>query len=59
MPQTQSSDGHAHFYDEDANRTDTTDGHWHRIIPGLTRTGPEIRVGQSTPESGDGHTHRL
>jgi hypothetical protein len=56
MPQTETKDGHAHWYEKGNHHTDVTTDHWHPVTPGNRMTGPSVKVGHSDPEPG-GHSH--
>lgn len=55
MPQTGTSEGHAHLYEVGGSRTTVTDNHWHRLRNGHQVTGPAIPVGS---EQADPNSHR-
>jgi len=56
MPQTATTEGHAHLYEVGGTSTTVTLGHWHRIAKGQGVTGEAIDIGseQVTPDS---HRH--
>jgi len=57
MPQTGTTDGHAHLHEVDGTRTTATNLHWHRIIKGQQVTGPAIPVGSLKDDPDDPHRH--
>lgn len=58
MPQTGTTEGHAHLHEVGGSRTTVTDGHWHRLRNGHRLTGPAVPVG-SEKADGDGHWHTV
>lgn len=58
MPQTGTSEGHAHLYEDGGTRTTVYEDHWHRIRHGHQVTGPAIPVGSEKAEP-EGHQHTV
>ena len=58
MPQTGTTENHAHLYEIGGTRTSVTNNHWHRIFKGQQFTGPQIPVGQLKAE-GPENRHEL
>lgn len=59
MPQTGTSDGHAHIFERDAKRTRVFGDHYHRIPSSGTRTGPAVNIRTGQAEEDDSHTHSI
>lgn len=58
MPQTGTTEGHAHLYEVGGTRTTATNGHWHRLRHGHQITGPEVPIGTDKAVAPfDSHTH--
>ncbi len=57
MPQTGSTTGHAHNYDEGEEFTSTFDTHRHRVLPRGFRTGFSLNI--QTGKIEDEHSHEL
>ena len=58
MPQTGTTEGHAHLHEDGGSVTTATDNHWHRINKGQPLTSKSIPVGSET-ENPEGHQHEV
>jgi len=57
MPQTGTTDAHAHLHEVGSRVTSVTNSHWHRIIKGQAVTGPAIQIGSQQEDPDDQHRH--
>ncbi len=57
MPQTGTTEAHAHLHEVGGTRTTITNEHWHRIVKGQQVTGPAIQVGSEQADPDDPHRH--